>query len=102
LKVLTLLDEAQVTGARLKPACAVMGLDPRTIQRWRASGGGDDGRQTTPANKPRDAERRKVLAVAHSAEFRNLSPKQIVPKLADRGEYVASESTFYRVLREAD
>lgn len=28
-----------------------------------------------------------------------MSPKQIVPRLADRGEYIASESTFYRVLR---
>lgn len=31
--------------------------------------------------------------------MRDLSPKQIVPRLADRGEYVASESTFYRMLR---
>lgn len=105
MKILSLLDEAQVAGARLKPACAVLRLDPRTIQRWRAAGGGNDGRhgpKTTPANKLSDAERRRVLATANSAEFRNLSPKQIVPKLADRGEYVASESTFYRVLREAD
>ncbi|MFT6396603.1 MAG: transposase-like protein [Bradymonadia bacterium] len=105
LKIVSLLDEAQLAGSRLKPACAVLELDPRTIQRWRASGGGDDrrhGPKTKPANKLSDAERRKVLATANSAEFRNLSPKQIVPKLADRGEYLASESTFYRVLREAD
>jgi transposase InsO family protein len=29
-----------------------------------------------------------------------MSPKQIVPKLADRGVYLGSESTFYRVLHE--
>ena len=46
-------------------------------------------------------ERAQVLAVAHRAEFRDATPKSIVPTLADRGEYVASESTFYRVLREA-
>jgi transposase InsO family protein len=45
------------------------------------------------------AERRTVLELANSPEHRNLSPKQIVPKLADSGCYVASESTFYRVLR---
>ncbi len=33
--------------------------------------------------------------------FRDLSPRQIVPLLADEGQYLASESTFYRVLREA-
>lgn len=32
--------------------------------------------------------------------MRDLSPKQIVPRLADRGEYIASESTIYRVLRD--
>ena len=37
--------------------------------------------------------------MANSVEFRDLSPKQIVPKLADRGQYLASEATVYRILR---
>ena len=72
------------------------------MQRWRAQQGGDDrrhGPRTSPANKLSDEERARVLEVANSPEFRDTSPKQIVPILADRGEYVASESTFYRVLR---
>jgi transposase InsO family protein len=44
-------------------------------------------------------EREQVLKVADSPEYRDLPPKQIVPKLADAGTYVASESTFYRILR---
>ncbi len=40
-----------------------------------------------------------MLEVANSPEFRGLSPKQIVPRLADEGIYVASESTFHRLLR---
>jgi putative transposase len=40
-----------------------------------------------------------VLAVANSPEFGHLPPGQIVPRLADQGRYLASESTFYRVLR---
>jgi transposase InsO family protein len=51
-------------------------------------------------NKLSDVERRKVVTIATSLEFRDQSPKQIVPTLADRGEYIASESTFYRVLHE--
>ncbi len=35
-----------------------------------------------------------------SDEFINLPPSQIVPILADRNEYIASESSFYRVLKE--
>ena len=42
-----------------------------------------------------------MLKIANSPEFRNLSPNQIVPALADEGIYVASESTFYRILRKA-
>jgi len=32
----------------------------------------------------------------------HLPPSQIVPSLADQGRYIASESSFYRVLRESD
>ena len=103
--ILGWLDEAQAAGARLAPACHALGLDPRTIQRWRARGGGDDqrhGPKTEARNKLTATERQQVLDVANSAEFRDLSPKQIVPKLADQDRYVASESTFYRILREED
>lgn len=105
--ILAAVDEAQAAGARLSRCCEVIEIDARTLQRWRAQGaeGGEDrrcGPKTEPGNKLSAAERRKILEIANRPEFRNLSPKQIVPLLADRGEYVASESSFYRVLREAD
>ena len=34
-------------------------------------------------------------------EYADLPPSQIVPKLADTGQYIASESSLYRVLKEA-
>jgi hypothetical protein len=40
-----------------------------------------------------------VLALLTSAEYRHLSPKQLVPRLADDGRYLPSESTMYRVRR---
>ncbi|MEA9980127.1 IS3 family transposase, partial [Pseudomonas sp. RTS4] len=40
-----------------------------------------------------------VLAIANSPEYGHLPPSQIVPRLADDGIYVASESTFYRLLK---
>jgi transposase InsO family protein len=45
------------------------------------------------------AERARVLAVVNSPEYRDLPPKQVVPRLADDGQYIASESTMYRILR---
>jgi transposase InsO family protein len=89
-------------GARRARACGTIGLHPRTEQRWRAQGGGEDlraGPLSAPANKLTEAERAEVLSVANSADFQELSPKQIVPQLADAGTYLASESTFYRILR---
>lgn len=75
------------------------------MQRWRAGGVGDDGRhgpRTAPSNKLSDAERKAIVDTAGLPEFRDLSVKQIVPTLADRGIYLASESTMYRVLHAED
>ena len=72
-------------------------MTARTLERW-----GDDredsrhGPKSAPTNKLSDAERRRVVAVATRPAFRDQSLKQIVPQLADRSEYVASESMFYR------
>jgi len=100
--ILGLLDEAVTAGARLSSACDVVGLDVRTIQRWKKQGVGED-RRAGPVTRPRNVlsskEKAKVVELANSRAFRDKSPKQIVPLLADRGEYVASESTMYRILR---
>lgn len=99
---LALLEAAMKSGCRLAPACREVGLDPRTVQRWRRlPSGGEDRRRgpTAPSRqKLSDAEREAVIRTATSPEFRNASPKQIVPRLADEGIYLASEATFYRVL----
>jgi transposase InsO family protein len=96
-----LVEEAVAGGARMSKACEVIGLPARTLQRWVHSPvDGRKGPRRPPANKLTQRERDKVVAVATSPEFRDLSPKQIVPLLADRGTYVASESTFYRVLHD--
>jgi transposase InsO family protein len=60
------------------------------------------GPKTAPANKFQPAERARALKVVNAPEHRDLSPKQIVPQLADQGEYIGSESTLYRILREED
>ena len=95
------VDVAVAAGARRASAASESGVSPRTLERWRR--GGEDRREgpnSPAANRLTDVERKRILAVAASPEHRDLSPKQIVPRLADRGEYVGSESSFYRVLRD--
>lgn len=45
-------------------------------------------------------ERKRMLDTMNSEEFSSKTPCEIVPILADRGEYPDSESTFYKVLKE--
>lgn len=98
-----LVEQAVRNGAREHMACDVLGLSSRTLQRWRARDVGQDlraGPKTTPGNKLTAKERAAVLEVVNAPEHRDLSPKQIVPRLADKGQYIASESSIYRILRE--
>jgi transposase InsO family protein len=99
-----LVDEAVENGARREMAAHTLGLSGRTLERWRRRGAqGEDrrcGPHTVPPNKLSELERQRVLSIVNSEPYRDLSPNQIVPRLLDeKGIYVASESTIYRVLR---
>ena len=101
--IVDLVNEAVHSGARIHKAADTIGISARTIIRWRWQDGGVDrrkGPKTGPANKLSKQECEHILEVANSVPFRDLSPKQIVPSLADQGIYLASESSFYRVLRD--
>lgn len=102
-----LITEAVASGASQAMACEALLLSPRTFQRWTRDGGVKaDGRpeakRPEPKNKLSTEERTQIVEICNCAEYASLPPSQIVPSLADQGEYIASESSFYRVLREAD
>lgn len=105
--ILAAAAEAKRQGARQAAICDVLGLDPRTLQRWAAPAGLEQGdRRPTaerpiPASRLSEEEREAIVAVANRADYADLPPTRIVPMLADKGQYIASESSFYRVLREA-
>lgn len=64
----------------------------------------EDGRPTAdhsePANKIPTETRKEIINICNKPEYASMAPCEIVPTLADEGIYIASESTFYRVLRE--
>jgi transposase InsO family protein len=103
--ILRLLAKALEDGAEQGEACQILGVDETTVQRWRRQPGGADRRAGPihePKNKLAPAEYAEVRAIVTSPEFRDLAPSQIVPRLADQGIYVASESTIYRILRKEE
>lgn len=101
-QIIQWVHQACIEGARQRLACDIVGISAKTLQRWVSAGDLADKRQMvekTPSNKLSALEQARVIAVANSNEFAHLPPSQIVPKLADKGEYIASESTMYRVLK---
>jgi putative transposase len=89
-------------GARRRKACETVGITTRTYQRWAKDlrkGDGRHGERRRPANRLSEEEIAAIIAIATSKKFRDLAPSQFVPILAEEGLYVASESSFYRVLR---
>ncbi len=103
----TLIDfiqEAVGSGSRLEPACREADICLRTYRRWIKGDGQvqQDRRpeavRPEPKNKLTDEEIAEILTACNQPEYASLPPSQIVPKLADKGIYLASESSFYRVL----
>ena len=101
-QALELIRAACESGARKRSACELLGLTVRTIERWEKADGLRDKRKGSahsPANKLTEAQRSMVIEIANSRAYQDLPPSKLVPLLADEGRYIASESTFYRVLR---
>lgn len=100
--ILAAVGHAQAQGARLRAACRVIGVSARTLQRWQRRPDEDDrrcGPRHAPPNALTAAERATILTLLASPSHAGLSPKQLVPQLADAGRYLASESTLYRLRR---
>ena len=76
-----------------------------TLQRWRRQFAGDaDGLDARKGSHRHVAhclsyeERQRILLTCNEPEFAALPPGQIVPVHGDRGLYIGSELSFYRVL----
>jgi transposase InsO family protein len=100
-----LIDEARVGGARLQAACVELGIGTNTYRRW--ARGNQDRRpaaeRPVPGHALTPAERQRVLEICHRPAFASLPPGQIVPRrLDEEGLYLASESSYYRILRAHD
>lgn len=101
--IVSLIDDARMSGARQSAACEVVGISAKTYQRWDRHDNVGDGRQDAvhpPANKLSALERQRIIKLVNEPEYAALAPSQIVPKLADEGRYIGSESTLYRILKD--
>jgi len=99
------VERARGAGARLSAACKIARIDPRNLQRWKNGQGLEEGDGRPRAVRPACAhalsalERQRIVQIANEPRFAELPPARIVPMLADEGTYIASESSFSRVLK---
>jgi len=106
---LDLVREAVDAGSSQGKACGILEIDERTVRRWKRQLVDNelrDRRKKAAAarvstNKLTDEEKARIIEVCNLEEYGSSAPSQIVPRLADQGTYIASESSFYRVLEEA-
>lgn len=98
------INDAMVNGARKRKACEIAGIPIRTLERWENDNAGDKRSfvKNIPSNKLHQNEREEIINICCSERFKDLSPNEIVPILAEEGRYIASESTYYRILKQKD
>ncbi|WDE07707.1 helix-turn-helix domain-containing protein [Thalassomonas viridans] len=106
-KLVGFIDEAYQQGARREMACLEVGISLRTYRRWTPAGRLQEDKRPTairpaPPNKLTEQEREQIIEVCNSPKYASLPPSQIVPALLDEGRYIASVSTYYRVLKQAN
>ena len=94
-----------VAGERAREVAMLLGIGLSTLQRWRRQFAGDGagldrrkGSHRLVSHRLSAEERQRILLTCNEPEFAAMPPGQIVPVLADRGLYIGSERSSYRVL----
>ncbi|QEN05344.1 transposase [Thiospirochaeta perfilievii] len=97
-----LITVATETGARLREACKAMEISTSSFERWRA-GNLIDSRKGSVKNIPQKLtyeEEQELINLCCNKQYKDLNPYKIHASLLDKGVYIASISSFYRVLRK--
>jgi putative transposase len=98
---MTLVDQHAST-VGVTDACHTLGVARATWYRRRARRHDATARSRSRAHPRRlsDAERARVLEVLCSEEFLDRAPREIYAILLERGQYLCSVRTMYRILAE--
>ncbi|MCK5493609.1 MAG: IS3 family transposase [Candidatus Omnitrophica bacterium] len=103
-KAIKLVCEAVKNGAQKTKSCELLEISIRTLQRWE-KGNISDQRKGADKKVPKKLsaeERRKIIDTACNNRFKDMNPHEIVAVLAEEGLFIASERSFYRILKKND
>ena len=93
-------DALVAAGSTTRTAAALTGISRATAARRQARPTPLLREPVEPGNKLTGTERAQVLAVLDSDEFVDAAPIQVFARLLDRGVYLCSVSSMYRILAE--
>lgn len=93
-------DELVAAGTVTRAAADLTGISRATAARRKRRPVPVDRAPVVPANRLSAVEQARVLAVLNSAEFVDATPLQVYAELLDRGVYLCSVATMYRILRQ--
>ena len=102
-RCIELVQQARASGARRVASCEVLEVSLRTVERWEKDPDPGDqrrGPKSVCGHALSEKEKQAIVEVSNSQAYRDLSPWQMVARLADAGQYLGSESSFYRVLKQ--
>jgi len=99
-----LIDESIESEATLCKACDTLDISVRTYYRWKKDASGDKrrGAEKKIPRKLTSEEEQEIVNISCEKRFCDCTPYQIVAILLDEGRYIASTSSFYRVLKARD
>ena len=102
-KAVELITESVQAGARAVEACKCLGIAFSSYLKWRQNPQSEDRRpkrEFGPNSRALSEEERQAVYERYcQPDVCDLSVRQAFHALLDKGEYLASEATVYRVLR---
>ncbi len=96
-----LIIEANKFGARIRKACEALEISVSTFERWRKGDYTDSrkGAKKVVARKLTGKEKQQIIDISCSKRYKDDNPYKIHASLLNNGIYIASISSYYRVLR---
>jgi putative transposase len=97
-------EEAKKNKVRQKIICYGIGIEARTLQKWKKEGYADrrKGAPKQVHNKLTESEEHRILYKACSMKYKDKTPGEMVADLAERGEYIGSVKSIYRVFKRTN
>ena len=106
LEILTMIESSRQQGVSVRRSCSILMIEHRRVVRWQLRARQGPGLEDLtpgpkePLHRMLPGEIERIIAMARSQEYVDLSHRIMAVTACDKGLFQASFSTVYRVLKE--